>query len=605
MQFIILEKCIILFYLIKLFGRDILIFFLKKEVNIDNPIKYFENDLDFSEYTTTIKPIAIYNLDLNIKDDFPNNNLGNKEFNKENKILIIQLEEHIDFAKSHGIYGFAFYYYLSNFKKASNSILNIILYNKNLKINFMIIFKEIEIKADIYKLCGNLIKYFEDERYIKFFNKNVIGMSKDIFNKNNIIILREALKKYKLCEIFILTLTNNFNHSKKNINNNTGFCYSPTFYSLQKVKFHYNNTNGYFYTHLIYYNLLNSPINNSITFRMSVPMIKYPIFISAKREYIYLDYSPEKFYLLNKVIINWTKINHDKDNQYIFIDSFKNLIKDNTLGYANINSFSKALYNIPLILDINMNFNIFKLKKQVFILIQVHIYYIDLLTEIIEKTNNIPVPFDLYITSDTQEKKNYIENQLKTHSKANKFQVLITQNKGRDVIPLLIQLKNILMKYKYLCHIHTKKNGINEEMGRYWQYYLFENLLGNKSIIKQILSDFENHKELGLIFPEHFYASILYAYEYKYQNWYYLNEIFDTLFPNKNLRAGDVMNFPVGNMFWARTQAIYQIFDERIIKLVPEENGQKDGTILHAIERFWTYLVKLNGFNYKTILYNI
>ena len=232
-------------------------------------------------------------------------------------------------------------------------------------------------------------------------------------------------------------------------------------------------------------------------------------------------------------------------------------------------------------------------------------YYIDLLQEIIDKTNNIPFPFDLYITSDTQEKKAYIEKNLEVHSKANKFQVMITPNKGRDVIPCLIQLKNILMKYKYLCHIHTKKNGVTVELGRYWQHYLYENLLGNKSIIMQILNDFENNNDLGFIFPEHFYASILYAYAYSYQNWYHLNRIFDILFPNMKLRAGNNFNFPVGNMFWARTHAIYQIFDERIIELVPEENGQKDGTILHAIERFWLYLVKLNGFNYKTVLYNI
>ena len=65
------------------------------------------------------------------------------------------------------------------------------------------------------------------------------------------------------------------------------------------------------------------------------------------------------------------------------------------------------------------------------------------------------------------------------------------------------------------------------------------------------------------------------------------------------------MNFPAGNMFWAKTEAIHQMFNEKIIKLCPEERGQIDGTILHAIERFWLYLVKLNGFYYKTIFYSI
>jgi len=598
-------KFVILFSLVHLIKKYILTTFIYKEIDIGNPTKYYENNLNFSEYSTTIKPIVIYNLDYNILDNKPNNNMDDKHLNKEN-LIKIKLEGDINFAKSHGIYGFAFYFSLSHEKKkVSHFILNVILQNDKLKINFFIIIEKKKTKSDIYKLFSDIMKYVEDKRYIKFFSKYVIGINKEDFNKNDIIILRKAFKEHKLGEIFILSKTNNYNHTIEYDNQNYGLCYSPPFYSLQKVIFHYNKTIGYFYTHLIYNNLLNHPLNNSNIFRMSEPMTKYPIYIGENKTYIYWDYSPEKFYFLNKIIMDWTKINYREKNQYIFINNFNNLKKDNILGYANINSFSKALFDLPLILDINENFNLFELKKEVLILIQVHIFYTDLLAEIINKTNNIPVPFDLYITTDNIEKKNYIQKNLKIYSKASKFQVLTTPNKGRDVIPCLIQLKDILIKYKYLCHIHTKKNGINEKIGKEWQNYLYENLLGNKSIIKKILSDFENHSELGLIFPEHFYASIIYAYEYKNLNWFHLNRIFDILFPKKRLKAGNIMNFPVGNMFWARTHAIYQIFDERIIKLAPEENGQTDETILHAIERFWLYLVKLNGFNYKTILYYI
>ena len=239
------------------------------------------------------------------------------------------------------------------------------------------------------------------------------------------------------------------------------------------------------------------------------------------------------------------------------------------------------------------------------VMIQVHMYYIDLLKEVINKTNNMPVPFDLYITTNTKEKRDYIENYLILYSKANKFEILITPNKGRDIIPCLIQLKSIWMNYKYFCHIHTKKHEFNEDLGKFWQQYLYENLLGSKNIIKQILTDFENHNRLGFIFPENYHSIIKNSYFYKYKIYYHLDRIFGILFPNKKLRAGNIMNFPAGNMFWARTNAIYQIFNEKLIKLAPREYGQKDGTLLHAIERFWLFLVKLNGFSYKTYVYNI
>ena len=84
-----------------------------------------------------------------------------------------------------------------------------------------------------------------------------------------------------------------------------------------------------------------------------------------------------------------------------------------------------------------------------------------------------------------------------------------------------------------------------------------------------------------------------------------MNKILEVIFPNLKIRTGNIYNFPSGNMFWIRTAAIYLIFNEIIIKSTPEEKGQTDCTIMHGIERIWLYIVKLNGFDYKTILYFI
>ena len=54
-------------------------------------------------------------------------------------------------------------------------------------------------------------------------------------------------------------------------------------------------------------------------------------------------------------------------------------------------------------------------------------------------------------------------------------------------------------------------------------------------------------------------------------------------------------------MFWARTEAIHQIFEIKFYNKFPKEAGQLNKTIMHAIERIWIYLVKLNGYCYKTI----
>ena len=581
-------------------------FSTKKEINIDNQFEFIrEDNLDFSKYSTNIKPIALYNSKINLIND---NNININRILNEDDLILKKLKNEIDLAKNHGIYGFGFCIFWPLDKSIFNNPHDLIIQNKNLDINFLLILEKNtkenkKIKIDINEIFDYIKNYTVDERYIKFDNNPMIGINDFDINEKDINALRQKFKENGLGDIFILSSMNNYKNKQRNFD---GLYYIPSYDSLEKVTIYYNNTFGYFYTHLLYDYLLEQKKednnNNIYIFYTSVPLTKYPIYEKKTKSYIYGDYIPEKFYLLNKIIINKTLENNNKDHQFIFIDGFNNLKFDSSLGYSNINSFSKALYGLPFIS--NENFNLENLKKDTLVLVQAHIFYTDSLSEIINKTNNMPVPFDLYITTDTEEKKDYIENYLLLKTKAKKFEVLVTQNKGRDVIPCIIQIKDIIYKYKYFCHIHSKKHGESDLLGNYWKNYLFENLLGNETIIQKILSDFENNNKLGLMFPEHFYVQIKYAYGYNYNNWKHMNNLFDILI-KKNYKAGDIGNFPVGNMFWARVDAIHQMFTKKIFEFVPEERGQIDGTILHAIERFWLLLAKVNGYYYKTILYYI
>ena len=78
-----------------------------------------------------------------------------------------------------------------------------------------------------------------------------------------------------------------------------------------------------------------------------------------------------------------------------------------------------------------------------------------------------------------------------------------------------------------------------------------------------------------------------------------MNFLFAKIF--KLSKTGKKLEFPVGNMFWAKTKSIHQIFNIKIKNLFPKELGQINDTIMHAIERIWLYLVKKNGYYYKTI----
>ena len=265
-------------------------------------------------------------------------------------------------------------------------------------------------------------------------------------------------------------------------------------------------------------------------------------------------------------------------------------------GYATLNALSKALFNLSYR---NSKYNLFNLLNESKIAIQAHIFYKDLILDIINKTNNIPVKFDLFISTTSIEIKNIIFKIIKMYSKANKYEIIVLQNRGRDILPLLIQLKYRIRYYKYLCHLHSKKSFKNYYLGVIWRNYLYNNLLGSNTIISEILSDFENTDKLGFIFPETFYEIINESFKLTRKTKKYMKFIINKIFPN--FKLGNKLDFPAGNMFWARCEAIFQIFEYNFYKKFDKENDQTNDTIMHGIERIWLYLVKLNGFYYKKI----
>ena len=321
------------------------------------------------------------------------------------------------------------------------------------------------------------------------------------------------------------------------------------------------------------------------------------------------DYTLEKYYILNNIIVEWTKMNYNKTNGIIFINSWNNYQEGNYLepdekyGYAAINSFSKALFNIPFKEN---DYNILNLNDKCIIAIQAHVFYEDLIFEVINKTNNIPIKFDLFISTISFIKKKRIEKYVKEYSKANNYEIKIVENRGRDILPFITQMKFKIKNYKYFCHIHTKKSQHDNVLGENWRNYLYNNLLGNREIIAEILSDFENYKYLGFIFPDVYYDIIKGIDNYDSTefalhrpNIKYMNFILNNIFPG--YKIGKKLVFPSGDMFWAKVHAIRQIFFINFKKIFPKELNQTNETIMHGIERIWLYLVKLNGYFYKII----
>ena len=621
----------------------------KRIIDIDNQLSEYESNINFSNFSTDIKAIALYLPQFHsIKENdiwwgkgftewtnvkkcrpkfkghhqprIPGDKINYLDYYKLTNASIIKKQ--VELAKSHGIYGFAIYYYWFSGKKLLEKPLNIYLNDKSIDFHFLLIWvnenwtrkwdgkdEEILIKQE-YKnedpelFINDIKKYLVDYRYIKINNKPVLGLYEPfkIPNLNETIkIWRMKLKEFGIGEIFILVCINgNKIDEIQKLELFDGAYDFPPRNLLGDLKVKYKNT--FIYNGLIYNNFTFNNINenNFKIFRGS--MLEWDNCPRVKECSIFDYYSPEQFYILNKMIIKWTRKHYNRDNRFIFINAWNEwgegsyLEPDEKYGYASINSLSKALFNLTYIkID-----NIINLNESTKILIQVHLFYEDLFKEIINITNNIPVKYDLFISVNSKKNKKKIEKYITNNSKANLFEIKVLPNKGRDVLPLIIQIKKIIKKYKYFCHIHSKKS-FHVNFGERWREYLFNNLLGTNEIISEILADFENYDNLGFIYPEPYYEILnIYGKIIFDPNYDCMKCIINKIFPNVII-SQNYFDFPEGNMFWARINAVYQIFELKIENKFPIENGKLDCTLMHCIERIWIYLVKLNGYNYKKI----
>ena len=318
-------------------------------------------------------------------------------------------------------------------------------------------------------------------------------------------------------------------------------------------------------------------------------------------------YSPEKFYMINKIIVEWTKKNYKKKNRFIFINAWNEwgegsyLEPDNKYGYASINSLSKALFNLSYVKIKNL----INIKNTSKILVQANIYYENLIKKIIKFTNNIPVKFDLFISINTKIASKDLENYIKNNSKASNFEIRVFPNIENDILLYLKQVANHIKKYRYYCHIYPKTS-ILLDFEDEWRNYLYNNLLGNRNIVSEILTEFENTENLGLIYPETFYK-VFTTYR-KNKNNLCLNQmnlLLNEIFPNAKI-INNYFDFNELNMFWAKTNAIYQIFNKNIVRKINKNiNININNTLQYCIEQIWIYKVKINGFYYKKIFRHI
>jgi hypothetical protein len=226
----------------------------------------------------------------------------------------------------------------------------------------------------------------------------------------------------------------------------------------------------------------------------------------------------------------------------------------------------------------------------------IHAYYPELVGEIREYLENLPAAADLYLSTDSEAKRTVILEIMSEWPRGT-VEVRVAPNRGRDIAPKLIAFRDVYDRHPLVLHLHGKKSEHESRLGL-WRYFLYENLIGDPAVVSSILSAFAADPTLGMVAPDHFCAVKAGV------DWGGNLQSAQNLARRMDFVLGprSPVDFPSGSMFWARSAALRPLLDlDLAASDFPEEQGQIDGTLAHAIERLFFYACEKAGLRWLKV----
>lgn len=233
------------------------------------------------------------------------------------------------------------------------------------------------------------------------------------------------------------------------------------------------------------------------------------------------------------------------------------------------------------------------------IAVHLHTYYVDLLPIFLEAFKQFSFNYDLYLTTDTEDKKLEIEAILRDFQQVG--QVVLTGNKGRDVVPML-KLKDTLSHYDVIGHFHTKKSPEYPYwVGDSWREELFTMMFEAGDTI---ISELDQSEDLGLVIadiPSFFrYTKIVDPVN---ENRFApgMNDLWEQMDLNRELDFNQLSTFIMsyGTFIWFKYDALKPLFELGLTDDDIPAEPLPQHTILHSIERILVYLAWARGYDYR------
>jgi len=236
----------------------------------------------------------------------------------------------------------------------------------------------------------------------------------------------------------------------------------------------------------------------------------------------------------------------------------------------------------------------------------VHVFYTDMLDEILALTDTIPCTYDFIATTETETKKAFIEQAVRGRKNVGEVIVrIVEQNRGRDMSSLFITCRDLFIgeRYDLVCRLHTKKSPqVAAGKGNLFKRHMFENLLNSPGYTTNVLDMFNEHPWIGVAVP----PLVHIAYPTMGKAWFANRPKADEVAKLLDLSVPFDPDTPVGafgTMFWFRPKALHKLF-EHPWKWTDfnAEPKHVDGGLAHVMERLICYVAQDAGYATQQII---
>lgn len=243
------------------------------------------------------------------------------------------------------------------------------------------------------------------------------------------------------------------------------------------------------------------------------------------------------------------------------------------------------------------------------IAVHLHVYYTDGVSRFLSDFEQIVSKLDLYITTDSHEKKEFLERKIEEYTfERSRIKIIVTENRGRDVLPWL-RISDQLESYDVVGHFHVKKSiHADEWMAKAWMDDLRDSLLSKADSIFKL---FETDENLGIVIPD-------IPYFFKSGDLYlptddrlseaderdYLLDLWSKLDVKKTIDRESIFKpiMSYGTMFWYRPEALEPLMDvEKFNDGFLSEPLPEGDRYPHSFERAVVYVAWSNNYDFRVV----